>query len=78
MSLPVAMLAKEAVNHSFETTLGEGLRYERRAFHSAFGPDDQKDRPGRHRSATSLPGAETPLSRCPAALPRSPPAKECQ
>jgi len=43
MSLPVAMLAKEAVNHSFETTLGEGLRYERRAFHSAFGPDDQKE-----------------------------------
>ncbi|WP_009760381.1 enoyl-CoA hydratase [Rhodococcus sp. JVH1] len=43
MSLPVAMLAKEAVDRSFETTLGEGLRYERRAFHSTFGLDDQKE-----------------------------------
>ncbi|MDF3310493.1 enoyl-CoA hydratase [Rhodococcus sp. T2V] len=43
MSLPVAMLAKEAVNRSFETTLGEGLRYERRAFHSTFGLHDQKE-----------------------------------
>jgi enoyl-CoA hydratase len=43
MSLPVAMLAKEAANRSFETTLGEGLRYERRAFHTTFGLGDQKE-----------------------------------
>jgi len=43
MSLPVAMLAKEAVNRSFESTLGEGLRFERRAFHSTFALDDQKE-----------------------------------
>ncbi|MFH5208022.1 enoyl-CoA hydratase [Antrihabitans sp. NCIMB 15449] len=43
MSLPVAMIAKEAVNRSFETTLGEGLRFERRVFHSLFALDDQKE-----------------------------------
>ncbi|MBJ8341127.1 enoyl-CoA hydratase [Antrihabitans sp. YC3-6] len=43
MSLPVAMIAKEAVNRSYETTLGEGLRFERRVFHSLFALDDQKE-----------------------------------
>ncbi|MBF6349192.1 enoyl-CoA hydratase [Nocardia flavorosea] len=43
MSLPVAMIAKEAVNRSFETTLSEGLRFERRVFHSLFATADQKE-----------------------------------
>ena len=43
MSLPVAMLAKEAVNAAFETTLDAGLRFERRVFHSIFAIDDQKE-----------------------------------
>ncbi|MEU4313322.1 enoyl-CoA hydratase [Nocardia sp. NPDC024068] len=43
MSLPVAMIAKEAVNRSFETTLSEGLRFERRVFHSLFAIEDQKE-----------------------------------
>jgi len=42
-SLPVAMLAKEAVNAAFETTLAEGIRFERRLFHSTFATDDQKE-----------------------------------
>ena len=43
MSLPVAMLAKEAVNAAFDTTLDAGLRFERRVFHSLFATDDQKE-----------------------------------
>ncbi|UGT65107.1 enoyl-CoA hydratase [Nocardia asteroides] len=43
MSLPVAMIAKESVNRSFETTLAEGLRFERRVFHSLFALEDQKE-----------------------------------
>ena len=43
MSLPVAMLAKEAVNAAFETTLDAGIRFERRVFHSVFAIDDQKE-----------------------------------
>ncbi|MEV0684200.1 enoyl-CoA hydratase [Nocardia sp. NPDC050378] len=43
MSLPAAMLAKAAVNRSFETSLAEGLLFERRAFHSLFATDDQKE-----------------------------------
>ena len=43
MSKPVAMMAKEAVNAAFETTLETGLRYERRIFHSTFATDDQKE-----------------------------------
>lgn len=43
MSLPVAMLAKDAVNAAFETTLSEGVRLERRSFHAAFATDDQKE-----------------------------------
>jgi enoyl-CoA hydratase len=43
MSLPVAMVAKEAVNRSFETTLSEGIRFERRVFHSLFATEDQNE-----------------------------------
>jgi len=43
MSLPAAMIAKEAVNRAFETTLGEGIRFERRVFHSLFATADQKE-----------------------------------
>jgi enoyl-CoA hydratase len=42
-SLPAVMMAKEAVNRSFETTLAEGLRFERRLFHSMFALEDQKE-----------------------------------
>ncbi|RWX76796.1 enoyl-CoA hydratase [Neorhizobium lilium] len=37
------LMAKEAVNRSFEATLGEGLRFERRLFHSLFATTDQKE-----------------------------------
>ena len=43
LSLPVVMMAKESVNRAFETTLSEGVRFERRLFHSCFGIDDQKE-----------------------------------
>ena len=43
MSLPAAMMAKECVNRAFETTLDEGLRFERRVFHSLFATEDQKE-----------------------------------
>ncbi len=42
-SLPAVMMAKEAVNRSYETTLQEGLRFERRLFHSMFALEDQKE-----------------------------------
>ena len=37
------MMAKEAVNRAYETTLAEGLRFERRLFHSLFAFEDQKE-----------------------------------
>ncbi|RAV01588.1 enoyl-CoA hydratase [Mycolicibacter senuensis] len=43
MSLSAARMAKEAVNRAFESTLAEGLLYERRLFHSAFATDDQTE-----------------------------------
>lgn len=43
MPLPAAMLAKEAVNCAFETPLAEGIRFERRVFHSLFATADQKE-----------------------------------
>jgi len=43
MSLPAAMLAKEAVNRAFEVPLAEGTRFERRVFHSLFATEDQKE-----------------------------------
>jgi enoyl-CoA hydratase len=42
-SLPSVMLAKESVNRAYETTLAEGLRFERRVFHSLFALEDQKE-----------------------------------
>ena len=42
-SLPVAMMAKEAINRAYETTLSEGVRFERRMFHATFALDDQKE-----------------------------------
>jgi len=42
-SLPMLMMAKEAVNRAYESTLSEGLRFERRFFHAAFGTEDQKE-----------------------------------
>jgi len=42
-SLPVAMLAKEAINRAYETTLSEGVRFERRMFHATFALEDQKE-----------------------------------
>lgn len=43
MSLPIVMMAKEAINRAYETTLAEGVKYERRLFHSTFATDDQKE-----------------------------------
>jgi enoyl-CoA hydratase len=43
MSRPIAMLAKEMVNRAFETTLAEGIRFERRVFHAIFATEDQKE-----------------------------------
>ena len=43
MSLPIAMMTKESVNRSYETTLSEGVRFERRLFHSMFATDDQTE-----------------------------------
>ncbi|KAA9393904.1 enoyl-CoA hydratase [Kocuria coralli] len=42
-SLPAALAAKEAVNAAFETTLAQGVLFERRAFHAAFATEDQKE-----------------------------------
>ncbi|MBU4609554.1 enoyl-CoA hydratase [Achromobacter sp. GG226] len=43
MSLPAVMMAKESVNRAFESSLAEGLLFERRVFHSAFATRDQKE-----------------------------------
>ena len=37
------MLTKESVNRAYETTLSEGVRFERRVFHSVFAFEDQKE-----------------------------------
>jgi enoyl-CoA hydratase len=42
-SLPSVMMAKESVNRSFEGTLAEGVRFERRVFQSLFATEDQKE-----------------------------------
>ena len=42
-SMPIVMMTKESVNRSYETTLAEGVRFERRLFHSMFATDDQKE-----------------------------------
>jgi enoyl-CoA hydratase len=43
MSRSASRMAKEAVNRAFESSLTEGLLYERRLFHSAFATDDQTE-----------------------------------
>ena len=43
LSLPSVMMAKESVNRGFETTLAEGVRFERRMFHATFALEDQKE-----------------------------------
>ncbi|WP_120993534.1 enoyl-CoA hydratase [Stutzerimonas urumqiensis] len=42
-SLPATMMIKESVNRAFETTLAEGIRFERRVFHAVFATADQKE-----------------------------------
>ena len=42
-SLPAVMMAKEAVNRAYESTLSEGVMAERRMFHSLFATEDQKE-----------------------------------
>ncbi len=42
-SLPVVMAAKESVNRAYESTLNEGVLFERRTFHSLFATEDQKE-----------------------------------
>jgi enoyl-CoA hydratase len=43
MSLPAVLMAKEAVNAAYETTLTEGVKFERRLFYSLFATRDQKE-----------------------------------
>ncbi len=43
LSLPVARMAKEAVNRAFETSLAEGVLFERRVFHAMFALADQAE-----------------------------------
>jgi enoyl-CoA hydratase len=42
-SVPIAMMTKEAINRAYETTLAEGVRFERRVFHAMFATEDQKE-----------------------------------
>jgi enoyl-CoA hydratase len=43
LSRPSVLMAKESVNRAYETTLAEGIRFERRLFHSTFALQDQKE-----------------------------------
>ena len=43
LSLPIVMMAKESVNRAYETTLAEGIRFERRLFHAMFATRDQTE-----------------------------------
>jgi enoyl-CoA hydratase len=43
LSLPAVLTAKDAVNRAFETTLSEGVKFERRAFYALFSTHDQKE-----------------------------------
>ncbi len=42
-SLPAVLMAKESVNRAYETSLAEGVRFERRLFHSLFSTEDKKE-----------------------------------
>jgi len=43
MSQPIVQMAKEAVNRAYETTMSEGILFERRVFHSTFATEDQSE-----------------------------------
>jgi enoyl-CoA hydratase len=43
MSRPIAMMVKESVNRAYETTLAEGVRFERRVFHASFATEDRRE-----------------------------------
>lgn len=43
MSLPVLMMTKETINRAYETSLSEGVRFERRLFHSMFAIEDKRE-----------------------------------
>ena len=43
LSAPAVYAAKECVNRAYETTLAEGVRFERRVFHALFATEDQKE-----------------------------------
>ncbi|MCO6418850.1 enoyl-CoA hydratase [Siccirubricoccus sp. KC 17139] len=43
LSAPAVAVAKEAVNRAYETTLAEGVKFERRAFQALFATEDQKE-----------------------------------
>jgi enoyl-CoA hydratase len=43
MSLPIVMMVKESINTAYETSLSEGVHFERRLFHATFATDDQKE-----------------------------------
>ena len=43
MSPPSVMMIKEAVNRAYESSLSEGIHFERRLFHSTFATEDQKE-----------------------------------
>ena len=42
-SQPITMMIKESVNRSYESSLSEGILFERRVFHATFATDDQKE-----------------------------------
>jgi len=42
-SAPITLMAKESVNRAFETSLAEGIKFERRLFHATFATEDQKE-----------------------------------
>ena len=42
-SLPSVMMTKECINRAYETSLAEGLLFERRTFHAVFATEDQKE-----------------------------------
>jgi enoyl-CoA hydratase len=43
MSLPSILMIKDAVNRAYESSLTDGVQYERRLFHSTFATEDQKE-----------------------------------
>ena len=43
MSRPIAMMVKELINRAYETSLAEGVRFERRLFHATFATEDRKE-----------------------------------